>query len=193
MTWATDPLKIQGNKVEIRTLQREDIAAAAESIIDPQGWFGMQWGMKTAEDFSKMLYGRLDSYAQGTINPLVYFIENEVAGVTNLMRFDRQNLTVEIGGTCVAPKWRRSIVNTDVKLHLLEYCFEILKCLRVEFRVDVENFASQNAVKRIGATLEGKLRHRMILPDGRVRDGFIFSIIAPEWPAVKKHIQSLLR
>ncbi len=193
MVWATHPINIRGRKVEIRTLTRDDVPVVAESLVDPDGWFDVQWGMKSAEDFAIMLSGRLDSHDHGLVNPLVYFMNDEVAGVSNLMRFDRQNLTVEIGGTCVAPKWRRSVVNTDVKLHLLKHCFETLKCLRVEFRVDVENFSSQNAVKRIGATLEGKLRHRMILPDGRIRDGFIFSIIAPEWPETKIHIQNLFR
>jgi len=101
------------------------------------------------------------------------------------MRLEPSNKSLEIGGTWVAPKWRKSFVNTEVKFLLLQYCFETLSAERVEFRVDGRNIESQRAVLRIGAKLEGRLRTRQLYPDGVARDGLLFSVIRPEWSNVK--------
>jgi RimJ/RimL family protein N-acetyltransferase len=108
------------------------------------------------------------------------------------MRIDPANRSLEIGGTWVAPRWRRSFVNTRVKYQLLAYCFEQLRAERIELRVDARNTASQRAVLRLGATFEGRLRNRQIFPDGTTRDGFMFSFTRPEWPQVEERLRRLL-
>ena len=51
---------------------------------------------------------------------------------------------------------------------------------------------SRTALLGIGATFEGVHRRHTIMPDGSIRDSAYFSVIAPEWPAVKARLEGLL-
>ena len=57
---------------------------------------------------------------------------------------------------------------------------------RGEFLTDFLNNTSRNAILRLGAKEEGILRNHMKMPDGRVRDTVIFSIIKNEWIGVRQ-------
>ena len=75
---------------------------------------------------------------------------------------------------------------------MLREAFERLGAIRVFFKVDTENTISQQGVLRIGAKFEGEARNDEILPDGRVRNYQIYSIIDSEWNAVKERFQKLM-
>ena len=77
---------------------------------------------------------------------MIYLTQGKIAGYTCFHRIDSVNRRLEIGRTCVSPAWRRTYVNTEVKLLLLEHCFETLSAIRVEFRVSPRNQRSQKAV-----------------------------------------------
>jgi RimJ/RimL family protein N-acetyltransferase len=59
----------------------------------------------------------------------------------------------------------------------------------VEFRTHWMNHQSRNAIARLGAKQDGVLRSHMRMPDGSLRDTVVFSIIEPEWPTIKRHLQ----
>ena len=96
---------------------------------------------------------------------------------------------VEIGYTWYARRWQRSHVNTACKLLLLTHAFDTLGCKVVGFRTDNFNFASQRAIAALGAKHDGTLRHHQARRDGTVRDTVLFSILAHEWPDVKRHLE----
>ena len=75
----------------------------------------------------------------------------------------------------------------------MTYAFELLGCLRVEFKTHHENQKSQQALARLGAQPEGVFRNHMIQPDGTMRHSVYFSIIDSEWPAVKANMQAMLQ
>jgi N-acetyltransferase len=99
---------------------------------------------------------------------------------------------VEIGYTWYAASWQRSHVNTACKLLLLRHAFETLRCAVVGLRTDHFNFVSQQAIAALGAKRDGVIRHHHARRDGSVRDTVIFSIIAGEWPDVKRHLLTRL-
>jgi RimJ/RimL family protein N-acetyltransferase len=68
---------------------------------------------------------------------------------------------------------------------MLKHAFESWELNRVELLTDVLNTKSRNAIARIGAKEEGILRSHMVMRDGRIRDSVMFSIVRPEWAAVK--------
>ena len=162
----------------------------AKAINDPKGWFGQHWHIDTIEKIEAMLEKLLQGYEKGLHNPVLYQVENEIAGISRLLRIEAANKSLEIGGTWIAPKWRKSFVNTEVKFLLLQHCFESLGSERVEFRVDARNVESQRAVLRIGARCEGRLRNRQVYPDGMARDGLLYSVIRPDWPKTKEKLLS---
>jgi RimJ/RimL family protein N-acetyltransferase len=96
---------------------------------------------------------------------------------------------VEIGYTFYAKSRQRTGLNTTCKLMLLEHGFESLGCKVIGLRTDNFNFASQRAIERLGAKKDGVLRHHQARRDGTVRDSHMYSILAGEWPDVKRHLE----
>ena len=96
---------------------------------------------------------------------------------------------VEIGYTWYAQRCQRTGINTACKLLLLTHAFDILNCVVVGLRTDNFNFASQRAIEALGAKKDGVIRHHHPRRDGTVRDTMIYSILATEWPDVKRHLE----
>jgi len=99
---------------------------------------------------------------------------------------------VEIGYTWYAARWQRSHVNTASKLLLLTHAFEAVGCRVVGLRTDNFNFRSQRAIEGLGAKRDGVLRHHQARRDETVRDSVMYSILATEWPDVKRHLTTRL-
>ena len=100
---------------------------------------------------------------------------------------------VEIGWTWYAQRVQRSHVNTVCKLLLFTHAFETLKCKVVGLRTDNFNLRSQRAIEALGAKKDGVIRHHWVRRDGSIRDTVMYSILAHEWPDVKKHLLFRLR
>jgi|APCry1669189070_1035195.scaffolds.fasta_scaffold06897_2 N-acetyltransferase len=114
----------------------------------------------------------------------------DAIGTTSFMDIDISNRNLEIGSTFFSSKFWRSAVNTEAKLLLLTEAFEERNMIRVSLKTDRLNIRSQAAIVRIGATLEGTLRHHRIRPDGTLRDSACYSILADEWPSAKAALLS---
>ena len=100
---------------------------------------------------------------------------------------------VEIGYTWYSKSRQRTAVNTTCKLLLLRHAFETLGCKVVGLRTDNFNFRSQRAIEGLGARKDGVIRHHAARRDGTVRDTVIYSILAGEWPDVRRHLELRLR
>jgi len=98
----------------------------------------------------------------------------------------------EIGYTWLTRSAIRTPANTEAKLLMLEYAFETWQVLRVCFHTDVRNQRSRAALERIGGKFEGILRSHRMAADFIARDSARFSIVAEEWPDVKKRLTQLL-
>jgi N-acetyltransferase len=59
----------------------------------------------------------------------------------------------------------------------------------VGLRTDNFNFRSQRAIEALGAKKDGVIRHHAMRRDGSVRDSVFYSILATEWPDVRKHLE----
>lgn len=111
-----------------------------------------------------------------------------LVGTTRYHDVDAEIDRVEIGYTWYSKRWQRSHVNTTCKLLLMTHAFETLGCMVVGLRTDRFNFASQRAIERLGAQKDGVIRHHKRRRDGTVRDTVMYSILATEWPDVKRHL-----
>jgi RimJ/RimL family protein N-acetyltransferase len=131
--------------------------------------------------------------ARGTVLPFATIdrASGRIVGSTSYLAIEPAHRRLEIGATWITPTSQRSPVNTEAKLLQLTHCFEVLGCNRVEFKTDARNARSRRALARIGATEEGTFRAHMVMPDGALRDSVWFSVIAPEWPAVKQRLEGM--
>jgi RimJ/RimL family protein N-acetyltransferase len=100
---------------------------------------------------------------------------------------------VEVGWTWYAKRVQRSHVNTACKLLLFAHAFEALGCKVVGLRTDNFNFSSQRAIEALGAKKDGVIRHHWPRRDGTVRDSVLYSVLAAEWPDVKRHLEMRLK
>lgn len=118
----------------------------------------------------------------------------EYAGSTRFYDIQPENETLQLGYTWYGKKFRGTGLNKHCKFLLLNFAFESLGMLRVEFRADARNEQSIAAMKSIGCKVEGILRSNMWLEDGGRRDSIVLSILKDEWEnAVKENLEKQLR
>jgi N-acetyltransferase len=99
--------------------------------------------------------------------------------------------TCEIGYTWLAREALRTGANTEMKRLMLTHAFEVWRVRSVCLHTDVRNQRSRDAIQRIGGKFEGILRAHRLAVDLNPRDSARFSITAPEWPAVRQHLEQL--
>ena len=96
---------------------------------------------------------------------------------------------IEIGFTWLSASAQGSGINTEAKLLMMSHAFENLRVARVDLKTDARNVRSRRAIEALGATFEGVLRNWSMSwapgEEGLLRDSAIYSVIAPEWNAVR--------
>jgi len=189
------PIVLEGAHVRLEPLSMTHHVGLCEVGLDPGLWEITMTLIRTPEEMADYIMTALKLQEEGVALPfaIIAKADGKVVGSTRFGNIDRANRCVEIGWTWVAAQWQRSVVNTEAKYLLLTHAFESLGCIRVEFKTDVINMKSRNALVRIGAKEEGILRKHMITPTGRVRDTVYYSIIDSEWPRVKRRLEEKIR
>lgn len=181
---------LEGEHVRLEPLSLRHKSGLCDAIADGELWNIFVTLVPHKDDIQAFLnkaeadFERGDSLAFATIDKAT----DKVAGSTRFMRADPANKRIEIGFTFLGQSWQRSSVNTEAKLLMLTHAFERLQVNRVELMTDYLNNKSRCAIERLGAKEEGVLRNHMVMPDGRVRDSVIYSIIKNEWPGVKQNL-----
>lgn len=187
--WADAPT-LAGRHVTLRPLSRTDRTGLLEAFAGLKGQF-----TTTVPDAQTIdgWYDRLEREgAAGRAMPFtVLDVDGGIAGTTRYLRMAPAHRRVEIGGTLYAPRVHRTGLNTEAKLLLLGHAFETLEVLCVQLRTDFLNHRSRRAIERLGARLDGVLRGHMILGE-HLRDTVVYSILAHEWPGVRRNLVSLL-
>ena len=187
-------ISLTGTTVELLPLQREHKTALLEAAADGELWNLKVTNVPGPDTVDKYIDTALAGRDAGSMIPftLVRRDDGQVVGSTRFWKVDRINRKLEIGHTWLALSTQKSAINTEAKLLLLTYAFEVLDCVRVQFTTDELNEKSRAAILRLGAVQEGIVRHERIMPDGRKRNSVRFSIIDSEWPQVKANLQAKL-
>jgi len=191
-------LTLEGKLVTLRPVQESD----AEELWAHTGGDGALWKWVLTDgpipqsvDEMRMLISRLLARdAAGFRRTLAVVLKSsgEVVGSTSYLDPNDVQKSVEIGSTFYGEIARRTGVNTECKYLLLRHAFEVLNYQRVQIKADNTNESSLNAIARIGAKKEGIIRHDRKRRDGTWRDAVYFSVIAPEWPETKAHLEKLM-
>lgn len=187
------PLHLEGTHVSLEPLEQAQIADIRKAAADGELWKLFFTSVPAPEQTQQWLDTALAMQAQQKAIPFVVRekSENKIVGSTRFCNIDHQHQRLEIGYTWYSQSAQRSGINTECKLLMLTHAFEVLNCIAVEFRTDWFNRRSQAAIERLGAKRDGVLRNHMILPDGRIRDTVVYSILQSEWPGLKKNLQYL--
>jgi RimJ/RimL family protein N-acetyltransferase len=189
MPWP-QPVTLQSQRVNLEPLDQRHCDDLVEAIKDGTLWTLWYTSVPPPEGMQAEIERRLALQAAGTMLPFAV-IDNtsgRAVGMTTYMNVDAKNRHVEIGSTWYRKSVQRTALNTQCKLMLLTHAFETLDCIAVEFRTHAFNHQSRQAIERLGAKLDGVLRNHQIASNGTLRDTYVYSVIASEWPTVKAHL-----
>lgn len=191
---APAPVTLEGHGVRLEPLAVEHRDALAAAAADGRLWELWFTSVPTAEETAGYIAQALAGQAAGTMLPWAVrdLATGAIVGSTRYHDIVAPADRVEIGWTWYAASRQRSHVNTACKLLLFTHAFEDLGCAVVGLRTDNFNFASQRAIEALGAKKDGVLRHHWPRRDGSVRDSVIYSLLAGEWPDVRKHLAARL-
>jgi RimJ/RimL family protein N-acetyltransferase len=188
------PVTLTGQYATLVPLLPEHHDDLVEAVKDGELWRLWYTAVPTPQGVASEIKRRLGLQDQGVMLPFAV-IENasgQAVGVTTYMNIDNGNRRVEIGSTWYRRRVQRTVLNTECKLLLLQHAFEQLQCIAVEFRTHFFNQQSRAGIERLGAKLDGVLRSHQVNPHpdakGTLRDTCVYSVIAPEWPTVRAHL-----
>ncbi len=185
---------LEGKRVVLVPLSMDHQEALCAAGLEAELWHWTTSPVRSPEEMRDYIETALKAKRDGSALPFAT-IERASATVIGSTRFgniDAANRRVEIGWTWIASRWQRTFVNTEAKYLMLRHAFEVMDCIRVEFKTDSLNERSRKAILRIGATEEGTFRNHMLTWTGRRRHSVYYSIIDSEWPAVKAHLEAEL-
>ena len=189
------PINLEGADVRLEPLSESHHERLCAVGLDPELWKWIPVQVLNPDQMMRYISSALADQEKGSSQPFVTIerATGKVIGSTRYMNIEMAHKRLEIGSTWIAPPWQRTAMNTEAKYLMMRHAFETLDCNRVELKTDSLNTKSRNAILRIGAKQEGIFRSHMITWSGRLRDTVYFSVIAPEWPAVKAGLEAKLR
>jgi N-acetyltransferase len=185
------PVTLTDGRICLEPMSLDHVDALKAAAADGELWNLRVTSVPDPEDTRGYVERALAMRDQGSRLPFVVVdLENEgrIIGSTSYHDIVPAIDRLEIGWTWYARSTQRSHVNTCAKLLLMVHAFETLGAQLVGWRTDNYNFASQQAIERLGARKDGVLRHHALRRDGTVRDTVMYSLAAGEWPEVKAHL-----
>ena len=185
------PVTLEGHGVRLEPMTPEHAGGLEAAAADGELWQLWYTAVPEPEKTAEYIATALTGQEAGHMLPWVVreLASGRIAGSTRYHDVVAAIDRVEIGYTWYARSWQRSHVNTACKLLLFGHGFDTLGCRVVGLRTDNFNFRSQRAIEGLGAKLDGVIRHHQARRDGSARDSYMYSVLAHEWPDVKRHLE----
>lgn len=196
MTFRTRPVPITltGRLVELRPLEKSHNDGLLDALSEGDLW---QTAWYTSVPSPEGLAAEIDRRiglidSGGMIAFTAFDATGRVLGLTSYYDIVEDVPRLHIGYTWNRPSAHGTGTNAESKLLLLRHAFEDLGVFRVGLTTQWANFQSRAAIERLGAKQDGVMRAISRYRNGALRDSVEFSIIEPEWPAVKANLEARL-
>ena len=185
------PVVLDGHGVRLEPMAVDHAPALTAAASDGRLWELFYTAIPAPGEVDAYIAAAIDGFRAGHMLPWVVRERStdEIVGSTRFHDIVASIDRVEIGYTFYGARWQRTHVNTACKLLLLSHAFDTLSCRVVGLRTDRLNFRSQQAITRLGARQDGVLRHHGIRKDGSPRDTVMYSVLADEWPDVRRNLE----
>jgi RimJ/RimL family protein N-acetyltransferase len=195
-----DPSKeyiLEDNRVLLRPLLTADIDhLMTYAINEPDIWKFSLIQAGNGEKMQRYIDLALEAKAAGREYPFIVFDKKAqtYAGSTRFYDIQPHYQTLQLGYTWYGSAFQGSGLNKHCKFLLLQFAFETIGVVRVEFRADYNNKKSIAAMKSIGCIEEGILRDHLPTADGTARRStIVLSILKNEWPSVKEKLSAAIQ
>ncbi|MBF9068358.1 GNAT family N-acetyltransferase [Streptacidiphilus fuscans] len=188
------PVALTGRHIRLEPLTVDHAPALWESlrpsVDDVFRW--LRATPRSGEELAEVIEALLNGPDRCLGFAVVDLTTGRPVGWTTYLDIQEQHERLEIGWTWYARSHWRTATNTEAKLLLLTHAFEDLGYGRVQWKTDIRNERSQNAIARLGAQREGVLRRQVQRADGTWRDSVYFGMNIDEWPAAKARLTERL-
>ena len=186
-----EPATLEGHGVRLEPLAPGHVDGLIAAATDGRLWELWFTSVPDPAQAAGYVAAALEGQRQGHMLPWAVrdLASGTIIGSTRYHDIVTEIERVEIGYTWYSASRQRSHVNAACKLLLLSHAFDALGCQVVGLRTDNFNFPSQRAIEALGAKKDGVLRHHFRRRDGSVRDSVMYSILADEWPAVRRNLE----
>jgi ribosomal-protein-alanine N-acetyltransferase len=176
-SWRDGLPQLEGERVMLRELQRSDAAALYRTVHLPEVAQQMWPPPQTLDAVERFIERTRTRQAQGQY--ICYGIvpggETEIAGLFELRSMQPRFYRIEMG-YFLHPSWWGTGVFTEAARLICDFSFGVLGAQRIEARVSVENPRGNQALRKIGARREGRLRAAFV-DEGRHIDQYLWAIV----------------
>lgn len=186
------PIVLSGHGVRLEPLSRKHIAPLQDAVEDGDIGAINYVNVPGRDGIPAWVEHALAMRDAGHALPFAIVAGERVVGSTRFYDIDLGVPTLAIGYTFHAASVWRSHVNTANKRLMLGHAFDTLGAQSVYFHTSHLNLRSQAAIERLGAKKDGILRAHRRHKDGSLRDTHTYSILAPEWPAIRERLDARL-
>ena len=166
---------LKGKLIELRPLRPQDFDALFSAASDPKIWEQHPESDRyQREVFQRFFDGALESKGAFAI------IERKSGRIIGSSRYCNLNLTkreVEVGWTFLEREFWGGTYNRELKRLMLDHAFRFVD--RVLFVVGEQNFRSQKALAKIGASFLKKTQ--LPADDGTIKTNVLFVITAKSY------------
>lgn len=191
---APAPVTLTGRLVELRPLDPSHRDGLIDAVQENDLWQTAWYTSVPAPDgVAAEIDRRLDLAEKGEMVPFTALDSSgRILGMTSYYDLVADVPRLHIGYTWNRPSAHGTGTNAESKLLLLTHAFETLGVFRVGLTTQWVNFQSRAAIERLGAKQDGVMRAISRYRNGALRDSVEYSIIEPEWPAVKANLEARL-
>ncbi|MEJ1923175.1 GNAT family N-acetyltransferase [Microbacterium sp. KHB019] len=188
------PVVLTGSLVELRPLDRSHVDGLMDAVREGDLWQTAWYTSVPAPDgVADEIDRRLGLSDAGEMVPFTAFdAAGRAIGMTTFYDLDASVPRLHIGYTWNRPSAHGTGTNAESKLLLMQHAFETLGVYRVGLTTQWVNFQSRAAIERLGAKQDGVMRAISRYRNGALRDSVEYSVIEPEWPAVKANLEARL-
>jgi RimJ/RimL family protein N-acetyltransferase len=192
--WVGLSAPLVGRLVRLEPVTAEHEPALWAAAQDARIWETTHLLIRTQDDFAVWMENALDEHARrvAAVFATTDAATGRVLGSTRFGTLRPEHRSLEIGWTWLNPTAWGTGANVEAKLLMLTRAFEVLGCVRVEFKTNARNERSRAALEALPAQLEGVHRKHMIVRDGERRDSAWYAVIDDEWQAVKANLERRL-
>jgi len=206
-----EPFTLEGNHVRLEPLRTDHVDDLLEAAGHDRSTYGYTWVPVDREAMEAYVGKALTRAREGDQVPFATrsLALDRIVGSTRYYQLEAWDWSapdagaelaphegeldlVSIGHTWLGPQGRRTAVNTEAKLLMMDHAFTHWGVRAVRLQTDARNARSRAAITRIGCTLDGILRSDRPAADGTVRDSAVFSMLADEWPAARRRLEERL-
>lgn len=171
------PVFLEGDIVELRTVEESDLQFLQTHANDPQIWAAT--GIPAPANAQQEQEFFENVVAGGDEIHLLVVADGEPVGMVGLHQLNKERGNVEVG-YWIAPDHHGNGYATEATELLVTYAFEHRRLHKVSAEVYEFNDASMRVLEKLGFVEEGILRDELFVY-GEYQDSHRFSVLEEEW------------